>query len=143
LRYLNSLAARFTSHFCFEKSETTSHYDHDKEKELFVKRIIGDSDIYQLVRALLVSAAVATLPLKASAVVECSVTPYRIFVDSGVVWIQWTTGAQAFAPSTDPAAKYYYASTMMALASGRSMTVRYSDGQACNTTNSMIGLWIN
>ena len=77
------------------------------------------------------------------AYVECTVTPTKIYVDNGILWINFNNGGAGVAPLSDPAMKYYYSSALTALTTGKSLTVRYPDGNPCTAFNvNMIGMWI-
>ena len=77
------------------------------------------------------------------AYVECTLAPTQIYVDDGILWINFNNGGAGVAPLSDPAMKYYYSSALTAFATGKSLTVRYPDGNACTAFNvAMIGLWI-
>jgi hypothetical protein len=77
------------------------------------------------------------------AYVECTLVPTQIYVDDGVLWINFSNGGAGVAPLSDPAMKYYYASALTAYTAGKTLIVRYPDGNACTAFNiAMIGLWI-
>ncbi len=96
-------------------------------------------------KALLLLGALA-LPSHSWAYTECQLTPFRVYTDSGVVWITWTTGQSTYVALSDPAAKLYYTSALTALTSGRNMIVRIADGTTCAAIPAsgmtFIGLWL-
>ena len=94
-------------------------------------------------RAICALVAIA-LPMTANASVECAVSPYRYFVGDGIVWIVWREGGAGVSFQSSVDFKPILATVVTAMATGRSLVVRYADGTACAAQPAtIVGLWLN
>jgi len=88
-----------------------------------------------------------TIPIQtAYAYTECTLSVSRIFSgDGGNIWILFTNGGAAVALSNDPDKQATLGMAMMALATSRTVTARYTTtGASCSATNmDLEGFWLN
>lgn len=78
----------------------------------------------------------------AQAYVECAVTPYRYYVGDSILWVMWREGGAGVLGQASANFKPVLASVLVAIASNRSMTVRYADGTPCTAQPADIqGIW--
>jgi hypothetical protein len=78
----------------------------------------------------------------ANAYVECAVTPSHYYVGDSILWVMWREGGAGLVTQSSPDFKPVLASVLAAIASNRSMTVRYADGTPCTAVPAnIVGIW--
>lgn len=86
----------------------------------------------------------AAAPVPSFGYVQCTVMPTQIYVDDGLLWVNFDNGGAGVSLISDPATRYYYTSALAAFTTGKHLIVRYADGTACTAFNTtMIGMWIS
>lgn len=99
-----------------------------------------------MLRYMTAALVVAAIPGVASATTECTSQVSRIWAgDGGYVWILFSAGGAAAIDPNDPSKKAALALATTAMATRRTVTVRYSaDGASCTATNfDFVGLYLN
>lgn len=93
---------------------------------------------------LIAALVMVTLPHSAFAYTECSRTPARFFVGSGILWVVYAEGGVGTMGQNSPDFKPVFAVILTALTNKQSITVRYeADSLACDSQQSIQGVWMN
>ncbi|MBW8859006.1 MAG: hypothetical protein JF570_04555 [Caulobacter sp.] len=99
-----------------------------------------------MLRYLTAALMAVAIPGVASATTECTSQVSRIWAgDGGYVWVFFSAGGAAAINPNDPSKKAALALATTAMATGRTVTVRYSgNGVICTATNfDFVGLYLD
>ncbi|MBO9687103.1 hypothetical protein [Roseateles chitosanitabidus] len=98
---------------------------------------------YSLCKYLTAFGVAMTCSFNANAYVECALSPASVYADNGSIWITWNSGGSGMAPLTDAAAKFYFATGLTAVSTGKIVRARFADGTSCTASGAqLIGLWL-